>query len=296
LQALLGPLTGGPTLLPDAPPGWPLWVRTKDKEPLPFAPDLALLVRHSDRVWLQTSDEEPFVPLFFHDKLRTVRAGARVEVRQNGEFELLLHESSRLVARGVTTLRLVAMDTTSVQIELRQLTWVRVGASGRDNTILLPDGSSLWIKAPPAPEAPAAGPQPFLPQPIQTSAPLAGVTDVVIERQSDPGWFGGRATLTNLGATDVVYRHRGGEVVLPPLHRITLFLQPSDAPPGSELAVEGGTAEREGATAVCRTPAGGSATWSGARFQLPAGASVTFDPLLGDPFTPPAPAAEPKRP
>lgn len=288
------PGVGALPLLPPVPaepvePGWPDWARTRDKAPLPFAPDLALLIRNADRVWFRPNAEEPFVPLFFHDKLRTLSAGASIEVRQNGEFELLLHQSTRVQTRGPTAIDLLALTATEVSLRVRALTWLRLGASSRTHSVQLPDGSTLFVDAPPAP---AAGP--FAPPPDPMSAPLDGVTDIVLARVDEPAWLGGRATMTNLGATTVRWQHAGGEATLAPGHRLTLFLRPPGAVEPAELVVRDGEQQRVEAGVVCRSAGGGSATWSGARFELPPGASVRFDPQQGRPFDPPAP--KPPRP
>lgn len=282
------PSAGGVPSLPlvpaaDEPPGWPAWARTRDKEPLPYAPELALLIRHVDRVWQRAAADEPFVPLYFHDKFRTLQPGAAVEVRQNGEFELLLHSSTRLVSRGPSRIELAKLTPTDVHLQVYALTWMRIGAMDRAHTIELPDGSILRIATP----APATVPA-FLPLPIPMSAPLPGVTELVIARADEPEWLGGRATLTNLGSTEVRWQHAGGDVVLLPSHRVTFFLQPPRQRLGAELEVRGASVEKVDATVVCRAAGDGRATWSGASFELPPGAQVRFDPQQGRPFEPKA--------
>jgi len=267
---------------PEPPPGWAGWSRIEGAPPLPFAPDLGLLVRHAERVWWRADAEEPFVPLPFHDKLRVVRAGAAVEVRQAGDFELLLHDSTRLSASGSTALQIVQLAADGVRIDVGRLTWLRLGAVGRAHTLLLPDGSTVAIAA----TKPADGEAAFVPSPSPTTPPAAGVTDLVFERTDEPAWLGGRATISNLGTTEVTWRHRAGDVVLAPMHRVTFFLTAGAAPIASEVVVTGGSAERDGARTVCRAPTGGTAAWSGARFELPPGGSVVFDPLVGDSKTP----------
>lgn len=277
--AMLPPVPAEPE-----PPGWPAWVRLRDKEPLPFSPEQALLIRHADRVWHRASADEPFVPLFFHDKLRALQAGAAVEVRQVGEFELLLHKSTRLMVRGPSQVEIVELTATDVHLRIASLTWLRLGAMERNHLIELPDGSVLRIAPPPPALVPA-----FLPLPIPMSAPLPGVTELVLSRADEPAWLGGRATLTNLGSTDVRWQHAGGEVVLAPSERVTFFLQRPQDRVAAGLDVSGGTFEKNDAEVVCRTPAGGRASWSGATFELPPGAAVRFDPQQGRPFDPPPP-------
>lgn len=279
---------------PDEPPGWPAWARTRDKTALPFAPELALLIRHADRVWQRANAEEPFVPLFFHDKLRTLEAGAAVEVRQTGEFELLLHKSTRLIARGPSGVELVKMTAAEVQLRIVSLSWLRIVVSARDHVIDLPGGSSLQIAAPAA--AGAAGTPTFLPLPVPMTAPMPGVTDLVLTRAAEPAWLSGRATLTNLGSTDVRWRHAGGEVVLPPSHRLTFFLASGQQQLPAGLEVSGASSELVDGAMVCRAQGPGRATWCGAGFELPAGAALRLDPQQGRPFDPPARRADEKAP
>ncbi len=255
-------------LPPAAPlePGWPPWARTRDKAPLPFAADLALLIRHTDRVWHRAAIDEPFVPAFFHDKLCTLPAGAEVDVRQSGDFELLLHDSSRVVARGPTFVTLAELTPTTVRLHVPRLTHLRVMASKREHTLVLPDSSRLRFGAA------GAGDLPF---------------DVGITRADEPGWLGGRATLSNLGPSDVVWQHATGQVTLPPGHRVTFFLRPPPDPALPELDVREGVAEPDGDAMVCRSSGDGHVRWSGARFALPAGAQLRLDPIQGRPFAPP---------
>jgi len=278
-------------------------VRAREKEPLPFAPDLALLVRHVDRVWMRTNVEEPFVPLFFHDKLRTLQTGAVVEVRQNGEFELLLHDSSRMVARGPSTIELGKLTETEVNLRVTVLSWLRIRTSARQHNIELPDGSMLSI-APPAPAlapAPATAPLPsMLPSLLPIQVPVADATpvttDLLMVRADEPAWVAGRATITNLGQTEVRWTHASGEVVLPPSHRVTFFLLGHRQVVPTGLVVAGADSQPADAAVVCRAQGAGSASWCGAVFDLPAGASVRFDPQQGRPFERPVakPAPAPK--
>lgn len=273
-SALLPFLFGGA----DAParkPGWPGWSSLAGRGALPFAPDVGLLVRHSDRVWLRADAAEPFVPLPFHDKLRSVRAGAAVEVRQVGEFEVLLHDSTRLFGRGPTLLQIEELTPTSVRLDLRALTWLRLGAVGRAHAIVLPEGSTLHVAA----AASGEGASAWQPSPSPVTWPQRGVADLLLQRADEPESCRGRATLTNLGAVAVVWRHAGGETAVEPGHRVAFFLEPPGPRIGGNLELVGCAEERQGARIVCRSAGGGTAAWSGARFTVPAGGSVVFEPL-----------------
>jgi hypothetical protein len=286
LTALSGAGFAPPAAAADEPLGWPLWARMKDKQPLPFAADRGLLIRHAERVWHRAAADEPFVPLAFHDKLRGVTAGSAIVVRTIGEFELLLHNSSRVIARGPTELHLDELSDGKVGVRVTNVSWLRIATTSREHAIALPGGGTLRIDAP----APAVVPS-FLPAPVPMSAPLPGVTDVVVDRVSEPGWLGGRASLTNLGATSVRWIHAAGEVKVAPGHRIVFFVA-DDAPmAGGVLELGGASREDAGDSVVCRATKPASVGWSGAAFDLPAGASVRFEPQAGRPFAA-APAAK----
>ncbi|MFN6192591.1 MAG: hypothetical protein ACK5BN_02060 [Planctomycetota bacterium] len=279
-------LPSGPA--PAEPPGWPAWVRTRGREPLPFAPDVGLLIRHAERVWWRPDAGEPFVPLAFHDKLRTLSAGAEVEVRSVGEFELLLHSSTRLSARGPTQLRVQKLGADDVVLIAAKLTWLRFAASGRSHDIELPGGHRVRIAPPPPATVPS-----FLPSPVPLATALPGVTDLVLARADEPGWLGGRATISNLGTTEVTFVHATGEIALPPRHRLAFFLATAgDAVPTALTAVDVEKAVA-GPVVVYRAETAGKVAWSGAEFSLPPGARLRLDPQQGAPFAPlpAAPAA-----
>jgi hypothetical protein len=276
----------------DDPMGWPAWARLKTKEPLPFAPDAALLIRHAERVWFQSEAAEPLVPLAFHDKLRGLKSGASVQVRSIGEFELLLHNTSRLIARGPTRLHLDELAADKVTLRVPTVSWLRIATTGRAHAIALPGGGTLGIAAP----APSLVPS-FLPAPVPMSAPLPGVTDVVIDRLYEPGWLGGRATLTNLGSTTVTWRHHAGDVEIAPGQRMVFFVSEPDSPLPAELALGAAARVDDGAAVVCRATQDTVVGWSGAAFPVPKGASVRFEPQSGRPFAAaPAKAAGTGRP
>lgn len=289
LTSPTGQLLSVPAPAADEPSGWPTWARLKSKEPLPFAPDAALLIRHAERVWFRSDAAEPFVPLAFHDKLRGLKSGASVEVRSIGEFELLLHNSSRLIARGPTLLHLDELAEAKVAVRVPTVSWLRIATTGREHQIVLPGGGTLKIAAPPPSVVPS-----FLPAPVPMSAPLPGVTDVVIDRLSEPGWLGGRATLTNLGSTEVTWQHAGGAVAVAPGRRIVFFVAEPGASLPADLALGGASRLDEGDAVVCRATQDAAVSWSGAAFDVPKGATVRFEPQLGKPFAAaPAKAAGP---
>lgn len=280
------PMLLPPAPAPDEPPGWPAWVRTRQKDPLPFAPDVGLLIRHAERVWWRSDAAEPHVPLAFHDKLRTLGAGAEVEVRAVGEFELLLHNSTRVSARGPTQVRLRKLADDEVAFAVAKLTWLRLAVSGRAHDIELPGGHRLRIQPPPPATVPL-----FLPAPVPLATALPGVTELVFTRADEPGWLGGRALLTNVGTTDVTFVHATGEVVLPPRHRLAFLLATGGEALPSQVAAVDVAKEVAGDAVTFRAKGPGKVAWSGAEFALPAGARVQLDPQQGAPFAPPPPPA-----
>ncbi|MCB9878603.1 MAG: hypothetical protein H6835_13480 [Planctomycetes bacterium] len=269
-------------------PDWPDWVHAQSKAPLPFAPELALLVRQADRVWWRATGDEPFVPLYFHDKFTTLTAGGEVEVRQVGRFELLLHESTRIETRGPTRLRVVSLDARQVQLAIPSLTWCRLHVTSREHAITLPDGSTLHISEP-APEAVGAPANPLAgllqgAAPAAAAAPVARSAWVELMRADEPGAYNGRATMTNLGDRDVTWRHAFGEVVLHPGERVTLLLTPPATTIGNGLDAAATQWQNEAGVVTCRAQDAAEVGWSGARVAVPAGGVVRFESLQGDAF------------
>lgn len=265
--------------LPPAEPenGWPGWARLRDRKPLPYAEDLALLVRHSERVWWRSASDEPHVPMAFHDKLRTLQAGADVEVRQAGDFELLLHDGSHVVSRGPSAMTIDKLATDEVVLRFARLTKLRLFGHERAQKVVLPDGSMLlWGAATPELQG----------EPV----------DVHVDRQtSEPGWLGGRATITNYGLREVVFRHAFGEQTLRGGERLTFFLAAPTTDVGAALVTRDVEVQRATGSATCKTGAvPGEVRWCGASFTVPAGRSLRLEALQGDPFattaTPAAPA------
>jgi len=257
---------------------WPSWVRLREREPLPFKPENVLIVRNADRVWWRKNASMAFVPLFFHAKLEVAGVGAEVQVRQSGEFELLLHDSGHVIAMGPTELAVTASDATKVAIDVRSFTRLRLHGNRREHAFRLPNGSMLTLPA----------------VPEDTDTP--GSIVVLLDRVEEPGWFGGRANVFNAGPRDVTLTDALGTTTLPPGHRLGIFLRQPGAPIPAALDAGDAIARREGPAIHLQDTDGGAVSWSGARFTLGAGGAVRFDPLLGSPFDPPAPAETPRPP
>lgn len=298
--ALLPLLQAGGAPVAARQPDWPDWVHAQQKQPLPFAPDKALLVRQVDRVWWRSSAAEPFVPLHFHDKFTTLDVGGEVEVRQVGQFELLLHESTRVETRGPTRATIVRLSEQQVCLAFSALTWVRLHVTSRAHEISLPDGSVLQIAA--AAPAAAANPLAMMLQGQGGGAgePVAeaGVTRpawLEIARAEEPGVYGGRATITNFGDRDVTWRHAFGEVVLHHGERVTVLLTPPARTIAAGLQPAASNWRNQDGVVTCRADAATEVGWCGAQIALPAGTTVRFESLQGDAFEPLAkpPVADP---
>lgn len=263
LQALLpAPLVPGAAAAAE-PRGWPAQVGST----LPYEPSVALLVQHVQRVWWHKAGETVQVPLFFHDKFALTTSGCGVEVRQAGGFELLLHETGRIVAHGPTRLEIVKLDAERVDIAIGMLTRLRLVVTGREQRYELPDGSYLLF--------PAVAP---------TADAPATVGDVVLERPFEPGWLAGRCSFTNLGDRVVQWHGAAGSLELKPGERASVFLsRPKDAI-GAELVGKDVAVVREGRVATARANTAAAVSWCGASFDLGAGSSLRIDPLQGDPF------------
>lgn len=265
-----------PTLPPNEPEvaNWPSWVRLRERAALPFTAEHVLLVRNADRVWWRKNANAAFVPLFFHDKIEVAGVGAEVQVRQTGEFELVLHDSGRVIALGPTELAVTASDPTKVTLDVRSFTKLRVYGNRREHAFRLPNGSTLTL--------PAAAEDTELP----------GSTLVLLDRAEEPGWFGGRATVFNAGPRDVTIADALATTTLAPGHRLTIFLRQPGNPIPAALDAGDATAKRDGAAITLQDADGGAVSWCGARFTLGAGGTVRFDPMLGSPFDPREPAAK----
>lgn len=258
-------------------PGWPRWLRAIDAPEFPYVPGQALLLRQSERVWWKEPGEDAFVPLYFHDKVRSVVPGTEVEVRRTGNFELLLHGGGRVLSQGPTHLRVDSMDDKQVVLKFSMLSKLRMQLSGREHQLQLPDGSMLVVPA----DVPPASPE---------ELPI-GPAVLVLERADEPGQFYGRAVLWNGGQRAVRWRYALGEVLLEPGHRMQFFLHPVAAGTGAGLTAAEAEIVANGPARTITGNAGGAVQCCGASFALPKGARLSLDPLQGEPFD----AAAPRR-
>jgi len=264
-----------PSQVPVAP-DWPTWLRIREPRTLPYEPAVAVLVRQQDRVWFRTPDEAAFVPLYFFDKIREIRSGTEIQVRQSGEFAMLLHGGSRVVALGAVDLKVVELTEALVAVELRAFTELRLRCIEREHRFTLPDGSVLVVP----PQA----------------ADATGV-DLQLQRLDVPDPTAGRATVTHESGRAVSLILPHGTVELAQGTRSTVFFAPSPGFVQAAMASQGVAEERSGAARRFRAgAAGGVVRFSGSSFQLPGGATLVLDPLLGDFERPAAPATAPSQP
>ncbi|MBL8724671.1 MAG: hypothetical protein JNK49_11530 [Planctomycetes bacterium] len=267
----ISPALLGLSALPPEPPDWPRNLIRRAVEPLPYVPTLALLVRFADRVWWRAPDEDAFVPLYFHDNVRGVPTGTAIEVRQTGEFELLLHGGGRLRAKGPTALQVLVLDEQRVELRLSIATHVQFAADVRAQTLRLPDGSAVEVRAADPKAEPADGP-----------------VVLRLDRVGDPLACSGRLELANLGLRPVVYRHAFGSTELAPGHRLQLFATPPAHELPAQWVVRDASAQVVDARLECSAKGDGEVHWSGAGFRLAPGATLRLEPLLGTPFATPA--------
>lgn len=251
------------------PPDWPSWVQLKSGRPLPYAADLAVLVRSADRVWFRPPDEPAFVPLYFFDKMRALPAGSEIEVRQSGEFQLLCHGGTRVYSFGPAALRIQALAADRVQLQFAAFTHLRIVCRGPAHEILLPDGSALRVAA------------------EGEERERQGAVDLHLERD------GGRATVFQGGRRSATLHTPFGDQVLAPGHRSTILLQPPTSPVPAPLQHDAISVTRRDGALECEGAEGGALQWSGARFPLPPGTRLRLDPLQGRPFDPPPPTPAP---
>lgn len=264
------------------PNGWPSWVRLRARKPLPFSPEVGLLIAQSGRAWSRPSADEPFVPSLMHDEFASLPAGAGVELRTRGALEVLLHQSSRLEARGRTRFDVVALDEQRVTLAVHELTFLRLRAKARAHTLQLPDGSALEFTPSASNDALVGGMGGLAALFGGASLPVsARPAYVEIARADEPSYYGGRATITNYGGDPLVWRHALGEAKIEPGQRVTLFLSAPVSPTADGLAPGDARVERDGAAATCRAVSDTEVRWCGARLAVPEGGTVQLRSLGG---------------
>ncbi len=230
--------------------GWPSWVGRELGEQA--APDVAVLARLEDRVWLLAADDTAFVPLAFYDKLRVLRVGAVMEVRRRGEFQLVFHDGGQLRSSGPARVRIDRLGDVQVELGIERLRHLTLETKTRPVRAMLPDGSVLE----------AAG------------------CSMYLEAER------GRGTVYNYGPAAARLHMRGGSVELPSAHRLAILTdKPSQRFLPAALDLEGAVRTEPRAPRLEVHGEGeGAVVWSGARFRIEAGTVVTLDPLAGAVF------------
>ena len=254
------------------PNGWPAWVRLRARKPLPYEVNVGLLIAQHGRVWWRSAPEAPFVPSLSYDAFASLPVGGAAELRRNGSFEVLFHQSTRLEAKGITSLRVLGLDEQMVSLALDKVSFLRLRAMGRAHTLQLPDGSSLEM-----------APSTSLGEGVSALAALFGGAALPIStrpafveilRVDEPSCYGGRATITNYGGAAVTWKHALGTSQIGPGQRVTMFLTAPATPTDAGLVSGDARVQRDGLQATCRAFADTEVRWSGARIRVPAGASV----------------------
>lgn len=253
------------------PTGWPSWIRSESKTPLPYAIDVGLLISQSGRIWHRDSELEPFEPILVHNKFASLPIDGEVETRSAGSFELLLHDSTRVQSQGLTKMKVNNLDEQNVHLTFTQLSWLRLSSAGRTNQFSLPDGSSVELGAPSI----EGGLLSMFGMP--TSTDLLRPPLLEIRRINEPSWYGGRATMTNFGGSDIIWRHEFGVTVIKPDHQVTMFLSPPQQPTAVGLAPGDSEVERSEGKVTCRSNEMTEVEWCGAKIRLPKGAKVSFE-------------------
>ncbi|MGK0153890.1 MAG: hypothetical protein ACI9SE_000839 [Neolewinella sp.] len=282
----VGTALSNPFIVPLAPAepepsGWPTWIRTQAKKPLPFAVDLGLLIRQDGRIWHRDQDSDPFEPLLHYSKFASLPIGAEVETRGAASFEVVLHDSTRVQARGLTAMKVISLDEQMVHIAFTNLTWLRLSASGRTNRFTLPDGSTIEFIAAPPPTVDFAALFGGLAGGLATPSELPRAPSLEIRRANEPSWYGGRATMTNFGGADIIWKHAFGTTIIKPDHRVTMFLTKPNAPTSADLAPGDSRVQRAIESVTCISDMATEVQWCGAKIQLPKGAKVTLESLGG---------------
>jgi hypothetical protein len=233
--------------------GWPSWIKPGDDQTTP-PPDAerVILARIADRVWVFAAGDTAFVPLAFYDKFRVLESGSSIEVRNQGEFLLSFHDGAAIRAHGPARLTLSELADDVAELQLRDFRRMWINAKSRPLRVLLPDGALMDLEN----------------------------AEMYLEAERL------RGAVFNHGPKPVVWHGRSGDVEIPVGQRMDLFLAPLRAPflPAA-LEVDGAVRpEITGRRLEVRGEGAGSVTWSGARFQIPAGSVVRIDPLAGSTF------------
>ncbi|PIE22197.1 MAG: hypothetical protein CSA62_13465 [Planctomycetota bacterium] len=305
----LGPALDPRRTQPRSEERWPSWVeiggagrrglsavqrRTASRDPKSL-----LLIRYTDPVLVQPSEEKTFLPLHFWDKLRVLSPGSGVRIDGGGRANLLFSDACRIDALNEFELWFSAGRKELLELDLIWVSRAEFQVGTRETRLFLPDGSEIR----------ASGAR-FSIQRQRRDAPwmASGAEDRMEVRNWGPGKLLLRlAPLPGPAAygVPVEIEVASGRLALLPIvggrrqirarELSKRFEQSSErqlprAHPGggSSLFFDVHAAIREeGAVLQVRSELEASRLrWGGVEFLLPAGRSLRVDPIGGRPFAP----------
>lgn len=258
------------------PNGWPSWVRLRARKPLPYSPEVGLLIAQDGQVWSRTDDGAPFVPSMRYDPFASLVVGGAAELRTRGGFEVLLHQSTRIEAKGPTQIRVDALDEERVSLSLGRVSFLRVRANHRAHRLTLPDGGALEVSPSLAAGAMAGLAALF----GGAAAPSVNRPAFLeIDRAQEPSAYAGRVTITNYGGDPVTWRHAFGVATIGSGQRISVLLSAPTTGAPADLVAGDARVDLEGHDATCTAAGATAVQWSGAKIALPAGGAVRIRSL-----------------
>lgn len=236
-----------------SPNAWPSWLpEASEGGTEGFTPDVAIVAQTNDYVWVLEPDETAFTPLAYWDRYRVVPSGTTIDVRGGGQFALAFQRGSVVRSLGKARAILERLDEEVTAIAFEDLSRVVVVAGER---------------------------------PVRTRIGRAGAVEAVSCRLSIAR-EGGLVHVANLGPGQA--RFDFGDRVLELARGYRVSVIPDIPPDGPSLGLGlRGDLQTSRDGRVLRAvagAAGGSLDWSGARFELPRGASLKVDPLAGSAF------------
>ena len=229
---------------------WPSWIEDgKGGGVMRATADRGIVVRATDRVWFKDPEEEAFIPLVFYDRFRYLETGARIEVRGKGEFQMVLDGGANVRSSGPCGLLVTAMNEQEMALSVNAATNLWLRARVRPFRVLMPDGTELTF------------------------------ADTLVRIEHVGDWI----RIGNLGKHPIEFSGTAGQGKLEGPTFIHLWDNaPSSRPHGHELEFQGDVAlQHSGDVTTVRGGKDGSVTWSGAKFRVATGSTLTLKPLAG---------------
>ena len=217
--------------------------------------DQAIVVRGGDRVWVLAPKETAYEALAFHDKMRFVRSGTGLRVRDDGEFSVAFHDGGQLRSTGPVTMKVEVLDEGVGHLRLDLVSRFWLLARARPFIVSMPDGSELMLKD----------------------------TRVYIEADDHQKIL----LVYNRGPGTATLKSAVGEVEFKARQRVEVMQRPRSRTYRSfGLNLRGPLKSmRHGRSIeVEATGKGGVLNWCGARIEVAQGVAVRLDPLSGDGF------------